>query len=109
MKGPLRFHRDSETIVLDLTPAGRGWRVRLPDGSDRLITPRRLAGDIVEVTEIDAETGGQRVFRIPFARTDQGLSISYGGDAFLFTEVGAPPIAAQTSDADADAQEPERS
>src|SRR5579871_3248136 len=88
----LTFQHDADLITLNAEPAGEGWRVRLPDGTEHLVTLQRLPDDVIEIMEREDPTatstvigGAARAWRIPFARTEQDLLFSYGGQAFAFT------------------------
>ncbi len=80
-----------ELVTLNVEPDGDGWRVRLPDGSEHRFTAARRVEDVLqisatEVTQTDAETAtvGERVFRIPFARSTEGVAFAFEGMAYTF-------------------------
>ncbi len=74
----LRFLHNGEPLSLSSEAEGEGWRVRLPDGSERRIRARLLEGGMLEITE------GARTFRVPFARGEQGLELSWMGQTYRF-------------------------
>lgn len=75
----LAFELDDEPIVMNATPEANGWRLRLPDGSGQLIRARRLQEDILEIQE------GSRTLRIPFARVNGDVHLSFGGGSWAFS------------------------
>ena len=81
-----------ELITLNVEPDGDGWRVRLPDGSEHRFTAIRRVDDVLQIsaTEVthtaEMETVGERVFRVPFARSAEGIAFAFEGAAYMFTE-----------------------
>jgi len=75
----LLFQHGDGLITLDVDVDGDGWRVRLPDGSTHRITADRQPGDILRIVD------GDRTFTVPFARTDRGPDIGFGGASYEFT------------------------
>jgi biotin carboxyl carrier protein len=90
----LSFQTGDNQIVLDVTPEGETWRVRLPDGTEHRITASRLPGDMLQVTEVGPDADSPvRAFRAAFAHTEQGIELSFEGVAYLF----APGASRQSS------------
>lgn len=81
----LDYEHQGQAIRIDVEADGDGWRVRLPDGAEHRITARRLPGDVLEITE------GQRTFRVPFARTERGVEVSYAGRTVAFQPASGRP------------------
>lgn len=88
----LRFQINGDEIALHIETYGENQRVRLPDGSEYLLTAERLSGDTLQITEQQTGTESDalptfRMFRVPFARSESGLSFSYSGRTFTFEPV----------------------
>jgi acetyl/propionyl-CoA carboxylase alpha subunit len=83
-------YRDA-TLALTAQPDGKGWRVVLPDGTERTVARAEVVGDRVVL-----HTEAGRV-ALAFARTAQGLEIQYRGRVYRFQRVeafaGAAPLA----------------
>jgi biotin carboxyl carrier protein len=82
----LQFAYNGETITLDVQPDGDGWRVRLPDGSEKRMEASRSEDGVLTV-----RTEG-RTFQAAAARIGQAVHVSYDGQAYLFE----PPAARRT-------------
>ena len=76
----ITFQHGDDLITLDIDADGDGWRVRLPDGSTHRITADRQPGEILRIVD------GDRTFTVPFALTDRGVDIAYGGASYPFTQ-----------------------
>lgn len=61
-----------------------GWRVRLPDGSERQIQAERRPGDTLRIA------AGDRTFEVSFARKGDTVSFSHGGKAYAFEPARGP-------------------
>ncbi|HZO91254.1 MAG TPA: biotin/lipoyl-containing protein [Chthonomonadaceae bacterium] len=81
----LQFQHKDNLIVLDVEKDGEGWRVRLPDGTERRIVLCRRPDDVLQIAEIETDRSGERAFRMPFARTENGLEFSFAGASYTFT------------------------
>jgi biotin carboxyl carrier protein len=83
-------YRDA-TLALTAQPDGKGWRVVLPDGTERTVARAEVVGDRVV---LHTEAG---CVALAFARTAQGLEIQYRGRVYRFQRVeafaGAAPLA----------------
>ena len=75
----LTFQHGDDLITLDIEADGDGWQLRLPDGATHRITADRLPGDILRIAD------GDHTFTVPFARTERGLDIGFGGGSYQFT------------------------
>ncbi len=79
----IQFQYGDELLTLEVQPEGEGWRVRLPDGREHAFSARRLEGDVLEITE------GERTFRVPFARVEGGVELSWAGQRFALAPAEA--------------------
>jgi biotin carboxyl carrier protein len=77
------YQHGDEQIGLQVESVKDGWRVRLPDGSERTITAQRVSDGILQIIE------GDRTFNAAFAKTKRGLEIAFGGQVFVFTDPAA--------------------
>jgi biotin carboxyl carrier protein len=84
---------DDQPVSLTGERDGDGWRVRLPNGSDRLIAVRRLPDGMLEVRE------GDRVFRAAVARIGGETHVSLEGSLYVFEPAAAEraPSGSKTS------------
>jgi biotin carboxyl carrier protein len=78
-----RFQIAGEELALAATAEAGGWRVRLPDGTERHIAVRRLGESCVELTTKDGDI--TRTLQIPVARTERGIEVAWNGDVFVFS------------------------
>lgn len=79
-----RFMVRDEEVTIEDEREGDGWRVRLPDGSVHSITARRLVGGTIEVTRTAPAGSTTQTFRAQVARTERGIEVGWGGDAYVF-------------------------
>ena len=77
------FRYREATLALTAQPDGRGWRIMLPDGTERAVPHAEVVGDRVV---LHTDTG--RV-ALAFVRTAQGLEIQYRGRVYRFQRVEA--------------------
>ena len=75
-------YRDA-TLALTAQPDGTGWRITLPDGTERAALHAEVVGDRLV---LHTDTG--RV-ALAFARTAHGLEIQYRGRVYRFQRVEA--------------------
>ena len=87
----IQMQHGEELITLNVEPDGDGWRVRLPDGSEHRLTISRRMDDILQISATEnmllnsaAETNPTRVFRVPFARSADGMAFAFDGMAYTF-------------------------
>ncbi|BCW96736.1 MAG: biotin/lipoyl-containing protein [Fimbriimonadales bacterium] len=77
------FRYGNATLALTAQPDGRGWKITLPDGSERTVGR-------VEVAEsrlvLHTEAG---ILSLAFVRTAQGVEIQYRGRVYRFQRVEA--------------------
>jgi biotin carboxyl carrier protein len=86
----LSFQYNDDLIVLDIQPEGETWRVRLPDGAERRIQVHRLPEAVLHIAEVELETAEfLRAFRVPFARTANGIELSLAGQTYTFSPAAA--------------------
>ena len=77
------FRYRNATLALTAQPDGKGWRVVLPDGTERTVARAEVVGDRVV---LHTDTG--RV-ALAFVRTAHGLEIQYRGRVYRFQRVEA--------------------
>jgi biotin carboxyl carrier protein len=80
-----RFLLAEEEVNLGVSAEPGGWRVRLPDGTERRIEARRVGETEVEIAV--AANGESRAFRVVAARTERGIEVAWNGDVYLFAPV----------------------
>jgi biotin carboxyl carrier protein len=71
------LHND-QPVALSLTREGETWKVRLPDGTERSISARRLPNGLLEVQD------GDRRFRVGVARVGAEVHVSFQGQVYVF-------------------------
>ena len=69
---------DEQPISLAIDRDGEGWRVRLPDGSERAISANRLPDGMTEIRTASC------AFRLAVARIDGEVHVSYDGQLYVF-------------------------
>jgi biotin carboxyl carrier protein len=79
----IRFRFGSDDVELSAVSEKSSWRMRLPDGSEKLIEATRLEEDVLRL-EV-----GDRVIDVPFALAGGNVLISFGGAAYEFSPAGA--------------------
>ena len=83
----LTYSYNDQLLILRIEKEDDGWRVHLPSGAERLVGVDRLADDVLQIAV------GDRVIRVPVARTPKGVEVSFGGQSYFFThaERGSKP------------------
>ena len=85
----LTFQHNDAILTLEAQAEGEGYRVRLPDGSEHLFTARRLLDECLQLT-IHESDGQTRTQRIPIARTERGIELSFNAKTYAFAPVTEP-------------------
>ncbi len=86
------FQYGDETLSLEVIAHEKGFRVRLPDGTEHTIQARRLTDDRIEVTvplfSASGEGAGDRIYRIPRSQHSRdAISLSWEGETYSFTPI----------------------
>jgi biotin carboxyl carrier protein len=75
-------------LVLDIVVERDALRVRLPDGTERIVQVRRLTENRVEII------AGNRILRVATAAQEQGaIVIGWAGESYRFERVTGPTMA----------------
>jgi acetyl/propionyl-CoA carboxylase alpha subunit len=77
---PLNFGYEGDSVTLQAEREGEGWRVRLPDGSHRLLTVVGRSTGILAL-----EVDGRRL-RLPFTSEGGEVEISFAGQVYRLTD-----------------------
>ncbi len=80
----LQFQYGDDIVSLDVERDGDGWMVTLPSGSRHRILVARQPDDILQIDEMFASGSSLRGFRVPFARQEEGIDVSYDGMTYRF-------------------------
>src|SRR5690349_7250195 len=79
----LQYTHNDQPLTLDVQPDSEGWRLRLPDGTERRIEASRASDGLLTIRSEG------RTFRAAAARAGSAVHVSYNGRVYVFE----PPTA----------------
>lgn len=102
------FQYGEETISLEVTPEGEGFRVRLPDGTEQVIQARRLADGRIEIvtssppsvsiSEDQEGLQGSRVLQVPLSHpTKDTTSLWWHGETYTVSSLSEGGVGRTTA------------